>query len=327
MAADLSIQKNKIIGDSTLRWGRVSRTAMVFLGVVLILSGGIKALDLNLFVHQIQSYGLITQPVITALAAWAITTVECLLGTALLVNYRPRQALNLTLLLLTAFTLLTLSAAIRGSVEDCGCFGALVKRTPLQAVIEDGVLLFFTLIARWGLIARQGAQTSAKTWPSLRVIFVVAAALSGATLPFFSGVPSALLGDQGEGAREIWADLQVAGVDGIALNKDTHLVVLMSASCQHCQEAVPELAMLMDELKSQPLLFVGLGQDNSEALQDFIAEWAPPYPIGRIAPDAFWTLLGDADLPRIFLVKAGRTLNVWDGAVPTANEITQLLSQ
>jgi hypothetical protein len=300
---------------------------MVFLGAVLILSGGIKALDLNLFVRQIQSYGLITQPVMTALVAWTITTVECLLGTALIINYRPRQALNLTLLLLVAFTLLTLYAAIGGSVEDCGCFGALVKRTPIQAAIEDGVLLFLTLIARWGIIARRGVPTSAKTWPLPRVIIVVAATLSGATLPFFSGVPSALLGDQGDGAREIWADLQVAGVDGIALNMDTHLVVLMSASCQHCQEAVPELAMLMDELESQPLSMVGLGQDSAEALQGFIDEWAPPYPIGRVDPDAFWTLLGDADLPRIFLVKAGRTLGVWDGAVPAANEITQLLSQ
>lgn len=321
MAGNVSVQNNQSISHSPPRWLWFSRVAMVFLGAVLILSGGIKALDLNLFVRQIQSYGLITQPVMTALVAWTITTVECLLGTALVINYRPRQALNLTLLLLVAFTLLTLYAAIRGNVEDCGCFGALVKRTPMQAAAEDGVLLFLAAFARRGVSAFANRSTP------LRVIFVVAVAIAAASLPFFSGVPTALLGDIGEGGDELWANLQVEGANGVALNKGVHLVVLMSASCHHCQEAVPELAMLMDELDAQSLSFIGLGQDSAEALQGFIDEWMPPYPIGRIDADAFWTLLGDAELPRMILVKAGRTVGVWDGAVPAAHEITQLLSQ
>ena len=321
MAGDVSIQNNQTICDPTPRWLWVSRAAMIVLGAVLILSGGVKALDLNLFVRQIQSYGLITQPLVTALLAWAITALECFLGTALLINYRPRPVLNLTLLLLAGFTLLTLYAGIRGSVEDCGCFGALVKRTPFQAAAEDGVLLLLAVVAR------RGATYFAHTLSLLRGIVVVAVALVGAALPIFSGVPSALLGAPQDGAREVWADLRVDGVQGVDLTKEAHLVVLMSAGCQHCQEAVPELAMLMEELDGQPISLIGLGQDSAEALQGFVDEWAPPYPVGRIDPDPFWTLLGDASLPRIILVRSGRTLGVWDGPVPAADEITQLLAE
>jgi hypothetical protein len=294
---------------------------MALLGSVLILSGGVKALDLNLFVHQIQSYGLFSQPQLTALAAWALTTLECFLGAALFFNYRPRLVLNLTLLLLTAFTLLTLYAAFWGGVEECGCFGTLVKRSPMQAAAEDGVLLLLCLVAR------RGGRVGRSRWARMPALAVGGLTLIGAMLPFFSGAPATLLMDRSSQGGTIWTDLKVQGLDGADLSKGTHLVVLLSAGCQHCQESVPEVAMLMDELKSQTLTVVGLGQDSAAELEAFSAEWAPPYPIGRIASEAFWALLEDAQLPRIMLVEGGVTIGVWDQAVPSADEVLALLGR
>jgi uncharacterized membrane protein len=292
---------------------------MLILGAVLVLSGGLKALDLNLFVHQIQSYGLPIQPQLTALIAWAITALEFFLGAALLLNHRPRLALNLTLLLLVAFTLLTLYAAALGSVEDCGCFGALFKRTPIQAAAEDGVLLILCVIARRGI----RASASRRAW--LGAFATCGFTLIGVMLPFFSGVPSALLTAGPAKGGNIWADVDVQGLDGVNLGKNTLFVVLMSTGCQHCQEAVPEVALLMDTLQSQPLSVVALAQDSDEDLQAFIAEWAPPYPIGRIDGETFWALLEDAELPRFLLVEAGQIIRIWDGALPTAEEVIAIL--
>jgi uncharacterized membrane protein len=302
------------------RWW-VSRAAMLVLGAVLILSGGIKALDLNLFVRQIQSYGFLSQPQLTALTAWAITVLECFLGAALLFNYRPRQVLNLTLLLLAAFTLLTLYAAAQGGVEDCGCFGALYKRTPIEAAVEDGVLLILCVIARSRLRAGQ------KRGAGLRALITCGLTLAGGILPIFSGVPSALLTAGPAQTGTIWANLKVQGLEGVDFDKDACLVALISAGCRHCQEAVPEVAMLMDELQSQPLSVVALSKDSAEDLQAFITEWAPPFSIGRIESEAFWSLLGDAELPRMILVKAGRTIQVWDAAIPTAEEVMAALDK
>jgi uncharacterized membrane protein YphA (DoxX/SURF4 family) len=292
---------------------------MLILGAVLLLSGGLKALDLNLFVRQMQSYGLLIHPQLTALIAWAITALECFLGAALLLDYRPRLVLNLTLFLLVAFTLLTLYAAAQGSVEDCGCFGALFKRTPLEAAVEDGVFLILCVVARRGM----RASASKGAW--LRALITCGLTLTGIVLPFFSGVPSALLTARPAQGGTIWAELQVQGPDVRDLGQSTYLVVLMSAGCRHCQEAVPEVAMLMDTLQTQPLSVVALAQDSDEDLQAFTAEWAPPYPIGRIDGEAFWNLLEDAELPRFILVKAGRTLRIWDEGVPTAEEVIAAL--
>jgi uncharacterized membrane protein YphA (DoxX/SURF4 family) len=294
---------------------------MVFLGAVLILSGGVKALDLNLFVRQIQSYGLLTHPQLTALAAWVVTSLECFLGAALLINYRPRQTVGLAFALLVAFTLLTLYALFKGGVEDCGCFGALVQRTPLQAVFEDGILLLLCLIA-W-----KGAPVGSVKPVGVRGLAVFSVVVMAAIVPFYSGLPSALMRDGSPESAGIWTELQVEGIEGLDFGKDTHLVVLMSVECQHCQEAVPELAMLMDELQEQPLTVVGLGQDSLEDVRGFVAEWAPPYPIGRIESGIFWTLLAEAKLPRIFLVSGGGAVGVWDTVIPTADEILQLLPQ
>jgi hypothetical protein len=146
-------------------------------------------------------------------------------------------------------------------------------------------------------------------------------------LPFFSGAPATLLMDKVSQGGAIWTDLKVQGLDGVDLSKDTHLVVLLSTGCQHCQDSVPEVAMLMDELKSRTLTVVGLGQDSVAELEAFSAEWAPPYPIGRIPSEAFWTLLEDAQLPRIMLIEAGVTIGVWDHAVPSADEVLALLDR
>ena len=304
---------------SVHHWWWVSRVAMLILGAVLLLSGGLKALDLNLFVHQIQNYGLPIQPQLIALIAWVITVLEFFLGAALLLNYHPRLVLNLTLSLLVAFTLLTLYAAALGSVEDCGCFGALFKRTPIQAAAEDGVLLILCVIARRGI----RANTSRGAW--LGALTTCGFTLIGVILPFFSGVPSALLTGGPAKDGNIWADVNVQGLDGVDLGKNTHFVVLMSAGCQHCQEAVPEVAILMDQLQSQPLSVVALAKDSDEDLEAFVAEWTPPYPIGRIDDQVFWALLEDAQLPRYILVKAGQTIRVWDAALPTAAEVIATL--
>jgi hypothetical protein len=300
---------------------------MVFLGAVLILSGGVKALDLNLFVRQIQSYALITHPQLTALAAWAIASIECILGIALLLNYRPRVTLALTFTLLVAFTFLTLHAAIQGRVEDCGCFGALVKRSPMQAAIEDGVLLFLCLVAWRATRATRATRAgfNRAVWP--RSLGVGIVALVALILPLFTGLPSALLTERSPDGAVIWTEMKVEGITGLDFSKGAHLVVLMSASCQHCQDAVPEVAMLMDELQSTPLSIVGLSQDSLEDLRGFVEEWAPPYPIGRIDSGTFWSLLADAELPRFFLVNAGRLSGVWDAVVPSADEVHQLLPQ
>ncbi|MDJ0780742.1 MAG: hypothetical protein QNJ22_02160 [Desulfosarcinaceae bacterium] len=294
---------------------------MLFLGAIFLLSGGIKALDLNLFIRQIQSYGLLTQPLPTFLAAWSLIVLECFLGAALVLNYRPRPILNLTLSLLLGFTLLALYAALRGNVEDCGCFGALVKRTPLQAAAEDGVLILVCLLAR------KGSSSIRTRTPKPRVFALAAIVLVAATLPLFKGLPAVLKPQDAAQYPSIWSELPVEGLPGIDFRTGAHLVILMSAGCQHCQDSVPEVGFLMDELQTQPIAVVGLGQDTAEDIQNFIVEWAPPYPIGRIPSDAFWNLLGNAQLPRVLLVEAGRTLRIWDEGIPPAHEVGQLLSK
>jgi hypothetical protein len=175
------------------------------------------------------------------------------------------------------------------------------------------------------VIAKRGIRPNARrgAWPGALVTCCFA--LTGVILPFFSGVPSALLTAGPDRGGTIWADLRVEGLEGAELGRNTHFVVLMSAGCRHCQEAVPEVAMLMDSLQSQPISVIALAQDSDEDLQAFTADWAPPYPIGRIDGEVFWTLLEDAELPRFFLVKAGHTIRVWDVAVPTTEEVITAL--
>ena len=77
--------------------------------------------------------------------------LECALGLALILNWRPRITMPAATLLMAAFTALTGYAWLSNANLDCGCFGALAERTPGEAAVEDSVMLLLLLVAwRWG---------------------------------------------------------------------------------------------------------------------------------------------------------------------------------
>ncbi len=70
---------------------------------------------------------------------------EIILGVALLINFRQRIVLLLTLVLITFFTFLTFYSAYFNKVTDCGCFGDFIKLQPWTSFSKDIILLALTV--------------------------------------------------------------------------------------------------------------------------------------------------------------------------------------
>lgn len=126
----------------------------IFVGVLFIISGFIKANDTIGFSYKLEEYfEVFHMPVFIPWAvglAMFICIFEIIVGVALLIGAYAYLNAWLLLLMIVFFTLLTGYSAITNKVTDCGCFGDAIKLEPVQSFYKDLILLVFILIIFFG---------------------------------------------------------------------------------------------------------------------------------------------------------------------------------
>ena len=117
----------------------------LLVGVLLIISGLIKANDALGFSYKLDEYFQVFNmsffSVVSYPMAVGICILEIVLGVATLIGYRMRIVTTLMLLLMVFFTFLTFYSAYFDVVKDCGCFGDALKLTPWESFGKDIALL------------------------------------------------------------------------------------------------------------------------------------------------------------------------------------------
>ena len=287
----------------------VPRVLAGAVGLILLIAGLVKAMDMDLFIRQMRDYGIISQHVLIALSAWGLIALECALGIGLLIFYRPKIILTLTSLLWIAFLGATSWAWVTGATEECGCFGAWVEYSPAQAVMENLILLVATLLARAWYKESHRPQSRVKAW-CVAISFLI-----GAGLPLALGFPlSRITQSPWENIETELSKLQIKGLEGVDLSRGSHLIIIMDTDCEHCKEALPELDALA-EATDLPSV-TALCPNDESARTRFIEEFQPAFPLGQIEENVFFRILGLGDVPRTILVKDMRVQGVWDRHVP-----------
>jgi len=150
-------------------------------GLILVAASVLKATDIELFVTQLKDYGIISQHTALVLGAWGLIGLEFALGVALLVSYRLKFTLPLTGIVFLAFIGATGWAWLSGATEECGCFGAWVKHTPLEAMVHNLIFMAATVLAWLGSLHEKAARSRAK------VLTVIVGCVIGLLLPVAFG--------------------------------------------------------------------------------------------------------------------------------------------
>lgn len=122
----------------------------IFVGILFIISGFIKANDTIGFSYKLVEYFEVFHmevfvPFAVSLAIF-ICIFEIIVGVALLFGAYTKLNAWLLLLMILFFTWLTGYSAITNKVTDCGCFGDAIKLKPVESFLKDVVLLVFILI-------------------------------------------------------------------------------------------------------------------------------------------------------------------------------------
>ncbi|TDN40109.1 DoxX family protein [Hymenobacter sp. UV11] len=139
---------------------QVTRLCWAMLGILFIFSGLIKLNDPVGTAYKLEEYFEVFADDVPFLS-WlfdalknasrflsvALSSLEVILGVALLLRWYLRQTLYALLALLVFFTFLTFYSAAFNKVTDCGCFGDFIKLTPWTSFTKD---LFLLLL--WGVV-------------------------------------------------------------------------------------------------------------------------------------------------------------------------------
>lgn len=302
-----------------------ARLIEVIIGAVLLTAGLLKAYQPLDFIQQITDYRIVTAPTPVKIIAWLMIAVECALGAALIVGYKRRIMMPVTVGLFLLFLSAIGWAWYTGATADCGCFGSWVKRTPAEAFLEDLVLLFATCAA-WMLSRHEPVKLR-----PLRLGAVVAAMIAGLAMTAVasnserqSSDPLARLQAQASQPSP-FKDLKISGLTTDVL-RGVHLVALIDTGCEHCQASVPALNQLSAQLNGSPSL-VALCMNNEQDVTYFHQKFANQFPIGRISYADFIRLFERGKPPRIFLLRDSAVMKIWDGIVPSEAEVKSLSSR
>jgi uncharacterized membrane protein YphA (DoxX/SURF4 family)/peroxiredoxin len=133
----------------------ITQFSRIFVGVLFIISGFIKANDPLGFSYKLDEYFTVFQMPwlshVSLIMAIGICAFEIGLGFALLLGAKVNFTVWSLLLMIIFFTFLTFWSWKFDVVKDCGCFGDALKLTPFQSFIKDVILLvliFFIFIGR-----------------------------------------------------------------------------------------------------------------------------------------------------------------------------------
>jgi len=114
------------------------------LGGLFVYAGVVKVLDPLGFAQDIRNYRLVGQS-LSFIAAVVLPWLEILAGVALAAGIWKRASALIISGLLVFFILLTLVTIVRGLDVDCGCFGALSRKSGFGVILEDLGMLFMGL--------------------------------------------------------------------------------------------------------------------------------------------------------------------------------------
>ncbi|QKG59002.1 DoxX family protein [Hymenobacter sp. BRD128] len=185
---------------------QVTRLCWALLGILFIFSGLVKLNDPVGTAYKLEEYFEVFSGDVPALS-WlfdplhnasrflsvALSSLEVILGVALLLRWYLRQTLLALLALLVFFAFLTFYSAAFNKVTDCGCFGDFIKLKPWTSFVKDLFLLGLWLVVFFNQkhlrhsFLRGTAALMAMTFASALAIGIGVRALGH--LPYFDFLP------------------------------------------------------------------------------------------------------------------------------------------
>jgi uncharacterized membrane protein YphA (DoxX/SURF4 family) len=241
----------------------------ILLGSVFLFSGYSKLFPIEPFQFNFIAIGIanwLTAPILARL----IIALEFFLGTLLILNFQlPKFTLKAVISLLLFFTAyLAYQIVMEGNKGNCGCFGEMLKMTPLQSILKNIVLL---AIAIFLLVTNHTINWKWKN--EIYFITAITAIFITVGLNPFDYNASKIMKDEIANLplpTDTLYHSKNTIPPSVDLKKGKQIVCFLSLKCRHCLDAAFKMNIIKMQHPQIPFYFIFGGvQEN---LQPFLEQ-------------------------------------------------------
>ena len=273
------------------------RLSAVVLGGIYLASGIGKAMDINAFTDIVVQYSHEKMRFLAPL----IVGVEIALGFGFLFGVFQKQFSAISISMLAFFTIFIAVSYSFGKLEDCGCFGVLLKIDPVWALFRN----VFMLAISTAIFKYTTETPRMQNWLfGLSVAFGLVAFGVAAFEVKYSYVPLRLhLGDT----------LKTTILSKYIKPNKKQLFFIFSPTCSHCLKATENIK----EYPKKGIEVIGIFS-NKSAQKDIDAyrnQKMPNFEIRGVEPDSMRKLI--RSVPTAFLVEGGIIQQIFISHIPT----------
>jgi thiol-disulfide isomerase/thioredoxin len=286
-------------------------------------------------------------------AYFSRTLIGCELALGILLmqpNYYRRLVLPMSFLILFIFSAhLTYEIISTGNKGNCGCFGALLPMTPLQAVIKNiigmGMIAYLFKITEKHRDKMNFNFVTTITFASILLIYMVGPMrqittavedteqemaeeemledeLSEDTLvvePSTTAQPIATADAKTQPEEKPVVEEPKKKKSGYKtwfadIDKGRKILCFFAPGCDHCKETAKELTQLKKQIPDFPEVKIVFMDEEAELIPDFFTYAGAKYPYQIADVASFWQSLGGTkDTPGVIYLWNGNVIKEYDG--------------
>jgi hypothetical protein len=275
---------------------KIAFAVKILLGIVFLISAYTKFIAPGITEIILVDHGIVQTRELAALAVRILIGLEFGIGFLFLQPYYTKKiSIVLASVFLFGFTAyLAYTGLILKDTQNCGCFGEVIKMSPLESSIKNIVLL--------GLLAVLYKFTDKDrrniVVPSAIIVVSVTAVLL--LLPvqnskdfMFSGYTNFM----GEGR--------------VDLSNGDKIIAVFNLECDHCQEVAKEVTELKRLDSTYPPVYVLFFKEAENTPESFSKLTGSNFPYAMIGVKEFFDLIGSSP-PRLYWLHNGKVKEYWD---------------
>ncbi|MDL2223891.1 hypothetical protein LJB92_01085 [Bacteroidales bacterium OttesenSCG-928-M06] len=242
-------------------------------GLVFLVSGVAKAIDVSYFSNVITLYGFENLQFISPL----VILSEVAIGLLLIFQIWQKRSAFLGVILVVGFTIVYAYGIAFKGVEDCGCFGKIaeLKTLPIITFLRNAIMLYF-LIMVW----RKGEnQNRFQGWIAVAVLAFMCLVV------FMIGYTYPKAGKRKKEKDYVAQSIENTVLrDFVTTSKDsTYLVFAFTYTCPYCLNSIANLKEYEQSGVVDRVVGLALGDSIVEA--EFIDVFKPNFIIRNCSKD------------------------------------------
>ncbi len=296
---------------------RIGRIAAIVLGSIFIFAGTLKVGDPWVFLGSLPAYGV--PSVLRLPITVMMPTIEVLLGIMLIIGWRTRIAATAAAGVLAVFAGVIAFGWANGTLQECGCFGPLLKRTPPQALAQDAAFMVLAVLGMMWAPVDKAPFTRIRSG-TLAAVVVGSMAIIGGNL--WSDTVTL---DDMIVATEATVTGEMPAFEELGLRERNVFLYLFHPDCQYCVRNGPQLA----RIAADPDLPEVIGITHSVRpgqVKGYLDHAGADIKAYERNPAGFAQITGDGAVPQLVFLQRGRVARVWKGDLPGTLELKRAVN-